>query len=378
LSEFTPAQHFEHFAEFCEYELATGGPDPHARYIGVLAFPQGYKERVWRGGVYAAVYNAPCAEAVYRVWPYERVLDGPSEQRELQGWITQHWAGLPLRRERRAVRTPEKLTRCLESYVAWMEYQLPPLVAHMSAEPYDNYRMLWKAADKALYGFGRYALTKLLDFYERYCDIPISCPDIRPVGGWSPREALRLMYPARLKYAATDDGKDAVNEYNLVAHHTKNRLRLRGLDLDWFKLEVMLCEYKESVISHRQYPGRSIDSELKYLRVVEKYWGAVDGSDTYLPRSDIWDVRDHLHPRECLGEHNGWDGPRDILGHFLTQTGETWSDLLYAYKPGVLGDQERVVITTYARREGHRSDRIRNLAQQTLGKGADKQPILPA
>jgi len=357
--------HWRQFTEFCEYELATGGPDPHARYVGILAFPHSWKEIVWRGGLYSAVYTAPTAEALWRAWPYERV--GRESQGVLLDWLREHWAGLPLRRERRAVRTPEKLARCLWSYHQWMEYQLGPVMAHMALDPYVAYEEMWRAADRGLYGFGRYALTKLLDYYERYCDVGISMPDIRPVDGWSPRETLQLLSDAVPDAHSNHPAHiQATNQYAVKA---KQRLEREVLDtrIDWFRFEVLLCEYRQSCERERQYPGRSIDSELKYLRAVEGYWlGRVDRERTWDQPSFIWDVRKHIHPRECLGEQNGWDGTRDELGAFLNGSGQTWSDLLWDYSRYREGPVKE--------KEGGR-ERIRNLARQTLGESADKQPV---
>ncbi len=359
----TADQHWRWFTEFAEYELATGGPDPHAKYVGILAQPCDWKERVWRGGLYSAVYTAPTAEAIWRAWPYQRVAE--SSQGALLEWLTTHWAGLPLRRERRAVRTPEKLARCLWSYHQWMEYQLVPYVENLHPDPYKAYESMWGFADKALYGFGRYALTKLLDFYEQYCDVPIRMGDIRPVGGWSPRLTLALLFPqAHLDARSNSPGNIA--DADLWALIGQERLRDEGLELDWFRYEVMLCEYRQSVERERQYPGRSIDSELKYLQAVEHYWDAYAGSIDWSYRSDIWQVRQNIHPVECLGEYNGWDGPRDDLGGFLNASERTWSDQLWDYNAYRAGPVKE--------KEGGR-DRIRDLARTALGKGAHEQSV---
>ena len=51
------------------------------------------QERIWRAGVYVSVYNTPAAEAIWLHWPYDRVASEPGD---LQGWIKENWAGLPL------------------------------------------------------------------------------------------------------------------------------------------------------------------------------------------------------------------------------------------------------------------------------------------
>ena len=279
-----------------------------------------WKETVWRAGVYVGVYTSATAEAVYKAWPYERVR---SEGRLLKGWLTEHWAGIPLRRERRAVRTPEKLARCLLSYRDWMQVRLSPWLDALPADRFKAYDMLWQAADKNLYGFGRYALTKLFDFYEKYCDIAVTCPDIRPIEGWSPRETLVMFYPdAATRIAPRTDTPSAINATNAAAARAKEALANVGYDLDWFRFEVLLCEVRQSIVRERQYPGRSADSELSYLRKVESYW--------HTP-SDIWDIRKAVHPAETLGELSGWDGVRDDLGGWLNRIGTTWSDLLWQW-----------------------------------------------
>ena len=205
-------------------------------------------------------------------------------------------------------------------------------------------------------------------------------PDIRPVDGWSPRLTLALLYPARApRIDARRNFPRAIQETNTAAAEAKNRLRLNGFDLDWFRFEVMLCEYRQSVEGERQYPGRSIDSELKYLKVTEEYWGRIPQAwqPEHAISSEIWQVRQNIHPIECLGEYNGWDGPRDALGGFLNATGETWSDLLYEYWPPAVAQNTGTPLPAGAmkRREVDDRDRVRNLAWATLGKGAHEQSV---
>jgi hypothetical protein len=247
-----------------------------------------------------------------------------------------------------------------------MDYGLPAVVSNMAADPYAAYEQMWQAADSSLWGFGRYALTKLLDFYEQYCEIPISMPDIRPVDGWSPRETLELFYPENKRIAPRSLHQEAIAASDAAAARARTDLAIAGFPLDWFRFEVLLCEYRQSAVNERQYPGRSIDSELTYLKKVEEYWlGRVDRNPAWGSPSDIWDVRKAIHPAECLGELNGWDAPRDVMATWLGATSETWSDLIWKY-------DDPLHIT---RRSDNGRERIRNLARKALGEGAHKQPI---
>lgn len=347
----TPAWHFEKFAEFTVNELAVGGPDPHMRYVGELSKALSPEEIAWYCGVYLSVYNAPAAEVVWHNWPRQAVLENPTS---LLGWLQDNWKGVPLRRERRDVRTPTRLAACLTGYAHWQEDVLPNALRGLPEDPVAGYDLLWTLAGQ-LHSFGRYACFKLLEALARYAypELP-RLHDIRARGGWSPRLTLALLEPT-MKHHARRDTAPAIAEAEAVATQLRYDLcEHLGLDIDWYTFEVMLCDYRQSYEGKRQYPGRSIDSELAYLATVKehfKYYG-----------SEIPAIRTRLHPSWSLGEVWGWDGPRNELGTVLADHDYTWSDIRYVYGAHIAKPMLRIT-------QEEADVRIRSAARETLGQG---------
>ena len=360
-----PVDHWRQLAEFALYELAAGGPDPHMRYAGKAAFPCGWQEIVWRAGVYMAFYNYPSAEVVWQHWPYKDVMTKTvNGDPAFPIWLKENWKGLATRRERRTVRTPEKMIVCLSDYAYWMREELPTILKTLPPDPEDAYDVLWEETED-LPHFGRYARFKLLEFYRRYADINIRMHDIRARGGFSPRLTLQLLYPEWTTFDAHKDTEEAVAAAELTAGSARAELEMRlGLPIDFYLLEVFLCDYRQSWEGKRQYPGRSNDSELSYYTKIKSYWGS-----EYL--TQMFDIRDDLTPAVCRGELGGrWYGVREDLGPFLRETGQTWSDHLFVYpfQPlnagGTLNDARRITMPGEASLEG-----IRDLARRALPKG---------
>jgi hypothetical protein len=357
--------HWQTFSEFALYELAAGGPDPHMRYVGYEAerlHPPNEKkiqahllERAWMGGVYVAFYNYAAAEQTWNQWPMMEVLLHPEQFRN---WMHTSWKGLPTRRERRAVRTPEKMHQCLVAYASWLSKAWNQgLFFTQGYNEFELYELFWQNVSNLLY-FGRYACFKLLEFYRRYCELPIAMPDIRPVGGWSPRETLAMLWPTRAaQLAPKSNDRVTINYTNHVAAETFQELEMRtGLTLDYYLMEVFLCDYKQSYVGKRQYPGRSNDSELGYFAKAAQYWGSAT-------KTNLFAVRSALHPGyPGLGELAGWYGTRDELGTVLAEQGYTWTDWKYRYTPDMdLADPDW--------HDGELSDEdLRDLARAALPK----------
>jgi hypothetical protein len=109
-----------------------------------------------------------------------------------------------------------------------------------------------------------------------------------------------------------------------IANTTLRRVREDwGVKLNHYELQVMTCEYHQSIDNGKQFPGRSIDGEARSLRAAEAYWG----TDVTNPG---WVVRPTLFAPESLGEVHGWDR-RDELMVVARDYGYTWSDLVYDY-----------------------------------------------
>ena len=296
--------HLEKYAEFCRYELLTGGPDPHLVAVTAMCKPLPKTEQLWRVLCYVALYNVPSAEAVWREWPSERFLREPEA---IEPWLDKHWEGLRTRRERRTVKSPARLARCLRAF--------PDILAGIDAVAFADFEEVWEFA-LSLPHIGRYAATKITECWWRLGFTEAMCPDIRADGGWSPRSALQLI---------TGEGDPHNNGKKEVAFAEKQAAGLRrmvlnrwDLDLTPYTQEVMLCEYKASYKTRRQYPGRSLDSELMYELALRPYWGERD--------TEHMRIRGEISPSWALGEIQGWDEPRKVLGRVLVDYGYTWTD----------------------------------------------------
>lgn len=341
-------RHWSQFAAFCRYELAAGGPDPHMRYVSWINRGETEIERAWRAGVYAVgVYNVATAEAIWQHWPAGAAASNPAG---LTRWIDDNWAGLKLRRERRAIRTRAKLAMTLIRYRAWVN-RMFTIRGQLDPDPRHAYRQIWAEMDQ-IPGAGRYAMFKLIETLRRSIGLEVDLPDLRPAGGWSPRLTLAALMPAVCSVEeAYVDRPGALAQSEFVAERARGNLHeLTGLGVDRYRFEVFLCDYRQSAEGRRQYPGRSNDSELSYAAAVEAYFG---------PRVQLAlpAARAALTPDWARGELNGWAGVRDELGPVLAEHGYTWSDALYEYAPGL-------DVSTPALRSGVRD--VSALAEQTL------------
>lgn len=307
-------QHWQWFSEFCKYERLTGGPDPHMRAVIELSRDLPLPEQVWRVACYVGVYNVPSAEAIWSHWTGPQYL----ENTELfHAWLETHWKGLKLRRERRTVKSPIKLSTYFEGY----EKTVLALTNGLKTAPFEQ---VWDFA-MALPHVGRYAATKLTECWYRLGLVQASVEDIRAHGGWSPRETLALLFP-EAGHDPKRDAQDAMAEG--LARYVHGRLREKyNIALTFFELEVLLCEYKASYSTKRQYPGRSLDSELSYERAIAPYWKRSTSTDHMR-------IRPKLSPKWALGEVQGWEPDERLknLGKVVSEYGYTWTDSLYDYQ----------------------------------------------
>lgn len=311
--------------EFAEFELAAGGPDPHMRYVGHMSMDSSYEERIWRAGVYVNVYNSPTAEVIWQHWPWQAVSRSYGAREQFAGWLERHWKGLQLRRERRAVRTPVKLAKAFDSYIQFAQRvpQIDRLIPALN--PVQAYNTWW-ANTESIYGFGRYARFKLIEYLSRYVLVnPVEMFDIRAAGGFSPRLTLADLKGRDTMIQPYSNKPEHLSYSEYEATRALEFLRTAyDLDVGFYRLEVFLCDFRQSYEGLRQYPGRSNDSELEYYYKVKDYWG----SDY---QSGLFDIRRKLVPVFCRGEHNSWTGVRKELGTLFAETGVTWSDIQYHY-----------------------------------------------
>lgn len=304
--------HFKHFADFCKYEKLTNGPDPHMKAVVEMSKNESDFEKAWRAALYVGFYNVPSAEAVWKHWSGKDYLNSPEK---VLKWVNKNWKGLRTRRERRTVNTPTKMANYLEGYRTTTLHMLfPKKFAH------GDFDTVWnKAVD--LPRVGRYAATKLTEIWHQLGLVEAEVYDIRPRGAWSPRRALNMLYDGNGHDEYSSD-KDHIAWANKTARMVKARLRNEfDVKLSWFELEVLLCEWRET----RQYPGRSLDSELKYHNEIKDYWCVV--------KTDHMKARKKLHPLWSLGEVMGWDGPREELPLLRWPKFKyVWTDSMYNYK----------------------------------------------
>lgn len=320
------------FSEFCRWEAACGGPDPQLAMVQEMSRDLPLLESGWRIGCYGAVYNVPGAELLWQHFPVPEL-----DLVKLQAWVDENFPRIPFRRERRAVRSRVKLARYLHSYGLWLNemvdaytraygYWVPsngykPPGKVWQVEDYDS---AWKDMAQNVWGAGRYIIMKMLELFRRMWDMPeLAQPDIRAQGGWSPRGTLAMLYPHDARYLLEDDTRNGAQNAEHQATNVRRRLyHDYGLTVSYYDLQVFLCEYRESYVSRRQYPGRSLDSELKHFKAAHL---------NYRLGTAMLDARARIFPHECLGEFQGWGGTREELGSLAAVHGYMWSDLKFDF-----------------------------------------------
>jgi len=317
-------QHWDNFADFCYYDMLSGGPDAHLTLAGYMSKDLPLRERLWHAGVYVGVYNVPTAEIIWSTFSHKDMMK--ISHKDLTYWLTENWKGITTRTERKCVRVPANMAFYFKNYAEWVDsYPWKSLQAYTPEQRYEN---LWVESQKSVKFLGRYSGFKLLEYYTKWCDIPIKLPDIRPIGGWSPRSMLSILYPDYKDILLGDDSPKNIATINDISNNLLDWLNshkgtkwINGMDL--YKMEVFLCDYKQCYFGRRQYPGRSQDSEIQYHEKISAYWDY----DFEMIRA-----RSEIFPNWTLGEKNGWTNVRKELGTVLYDYGYMWSDSLYDYK----------------------------------------------
>jgi hypothetical protein len=290
------------FEGFVTREKALGGPDPQLDTLVVMTDAD-ERTALWQLGCFAATYAVGPAEVLWQHWDHDTP---PPEQ-----WLRERWEGLPLRRERRAVRTPVKLARCLESYSAW--------AAGFRQEQQQTWEQLWGALTP-IWGMGRYINLKLAELLHRRFGTPAQ-DSLMAAGGWSPRKGMASLYPEHSELLLGGDTAAEVAAVEELATQLRATLAERGIRLSWFELQVFLCEYKQAMRA-KKYPGRSHDTELTYWRTAQSHFGS---------GSTMLEARARLFPPEVLGEQQCWMGARKECERTMVDHGYLWSDLEYDY-----------------------------------------------
>ncbi len=299
--------------QFIRLEQEVGGPDPHMTLAAELARGRTVEGKAWTAACYVGPYVIASTEAILHYWPdVSLVLSNPSGWR---AWIDSEWDRIWLRRERRAINTPRRFADHMLNVARFLDRELDRLVE--VANPYTAWDRLSTIA-----GNGRYGTLKFYEILHRLGIVGPAMPDIRPDGGRTPRQALAMIYPQAADVLTGGNSQAHLVEANHWAALARSDLADDGVeDLDWYVLEVGLCEYRQAW-KGGQYPGRAHDSELGHYNRIAPMWPEVSFR--------LLDLRRRLFPRRSLGELNGWDGRRD-LGDCPSRFGYMWSDLLYDY-----------------------------------------------
>lgn len=314
--DYTAADHRRYFAEFLRAIAGAGGATPHLTMVAATAHRWSDEKAAWLGFMYAATYNYAAAEAL------ALTLDPTKLPTDLPGWLAERWAWIPLRRERKAVRAPVRLAVCVQGFaVALGAGEWAQLRTH--GEAWD-----WALSQDYV---GRYIAIRLVEFMRRRFAADLTMPDLRAKGAQYPRQALALLYPEHEAILLGDDRPGTVAAVEAVATVELDRLHaLPGDELGWvdyYALQALLCEYKQSAIGLRQYPGRSLDSELAYR---DKVYAPGSPFSGIASRSAFQDSRGGFG-RCYRGELSGWAGPRAELGLVLNDHGYTWDDAQFDY-----------------------------------------------
>jgi hypothetical protein len=314
----TPDEHFVHLAEFIRAVELSGGTTPHvAMTVESMSRLDDPLEKLWFAGCYALAYNWPTAERLFLEWRPEQVNPVDFEM-----WLEEHWAGVPLRKERKAIFRKPYFARSASTYVAFIR----------EFEDWDQWPTSYSEAfnhfNASVFGMGRYIAIRWLEVMRRA--FPDRCrdwvmPDIHADGGEHPRKALALIYPEDAPALLGGNGREALRVTDRVVDRLLLDLRLSyNMDPSYYTLQSLLCEYKQSALGKKQYPGKSIDTEMDYAMRVAAHWQ--DRGD-----SEFTDVRRACFQDWSLGEVSGWVGVRPELGAVLVDYGYTWSDAIYDY-----------------------------------------------
>lgn len=311
--------HLQHFSDFVRGVDTAGGTTPHvAMTVEAMRPLEDRLEKLWWAGCYALTYNWPAAERLWQEWRPEAV-----NELDFLLWLEEHRPGIPLRKERKAIFRLPFFADSATSYAAFATR-----LAHANYWP-EDYEDAYRLFTGSCRYMGRYIAIRWLEVMRRA--FPEECgawrmPDIRASGGEHPIKAMQLIYPEQLPMPAKEVPTalaDQMADTLLVEMEMEH-----GLTSDYYEIQSLLCEYKQEWFARKQYPGKSIDTEMDYFRRVYDYWGAEAEAE-----SIFYDVRQACFPAWSLGEvDDKWWGVRKELGTTLREYGYVWSDARYDYQ----------------------------------------------
>ena len=321
---FTAEQHLKFFAEFVKGVQLAGGTTPHMLMaVEAASRETSIDEQLWWAGCYAFVYNFASAEIIYQHWSPD--ID---DHVAVESWLIEHKPGIKRRKERKAVYSAKNLATCMLSYANYL-----PKVTNrewfLSKDLHgsERYQMAFDDLCKEVKYMGRYIAIRWLEVVRRLYNLDMEMPDLRARDGDHPRKAMALIYPEyESELMGGNTGKDIAVTDTLAFELLETLQHTFKTKTDYYTIQSLLCEYKQSCLGKRQYPGKSVDTALVYWNKIYEYWGDENKADSIMPN-----VRRVIFPKETLGELQGWNGVRKELGTVLVNYGYTWSDYVYDY-----------------------------------------------
>jgi hypothetical protein len=290
--------HWFWFLDYVTWELAAGGPDPQIRTTSQALRAFDDETAVLLAGAFVNSYTCAGAAAQWN-WLLRGLDLSPK-------WIDEHWGeGLPIRKERRAVKGRQRFFEAWQSWRRWCEVDWP-VVRHLGPEQFED---VWNSIDGMTWGFGRYALMKTTETLYQRGLLATRMVDMRPDGAKYPRKTLARLFPGHAE-ALQQVPKLSDPIAQDLAQVTKAWLEECGVDLNWYQLETVLCTYRQAC-GQNKYPGRSQDRELMFFRTAEDYWARWETN--LLEHFSFYTVRRQVFDPLWLGEVNGWNGPRKEL-----------------------------------------------------------------
>jgi hypothetical protein len=293
----TDNDHWPLLLRYAREELAAGGPDPQIAIVAdaLVSADVTEWERVVMAGQFVNCYTVAAAAVQWSTWRQFGGL-GPA-------WFEWAWGPadrLPMRKERRPVKSPAKLARCNDSWRRWAAVSWPVLRR-------KSYNEVYASVLDEVWGLGRYAAIKVLETLHRAGLLDHAIPDMRAKGHPFGRRALAALYPSCANELADDSARSCSVADGLAAE-VRLWLADQGVDVSWYAIEVFLCTYRQALTG--KYPGRSQDRELAYWLAAEGVHGGPGSLDAVLPFRQI---RRRLFDPAYLGEVGGWSGARPAL-----------------------------------------------------------------
>lgn len=276
----------ELFVEFCNAELATGGPDPQV-LLTAKALHGTEVDRVVQAGLFVVPYSCGSAAVLWGLYANRFSFDA------WPAYLIEHKPGFPIRRERRSVWGDDraKLMRSVTSWVKWAREVWPTV----SAEPYD---VVYKSIGKHCEFFGRYATMKVLEVLYQGGLITYAQDSIVPKGAKYPKRMLAMLFPdADVTFALSDNSDDAhtLKRANELAAEAASWL---AGGVTWFQLETLLCNARQA--HSGKYAGRSHDRELAHWRTANGHF--TQAGNDLRKHFPFYALRSDLFPHQYLGE----------------------------------------------------------------------------